>query len=223
MGKLALVMERIDTPIELISAKAALAVRHHSDYWEGVATRLVDRDICETDESTLQLIPYVLLVKEGNVGITKDGEGLVVNNPAPRFFTYSRGQGGEEARLHGALSIGLGGHIDGQVPEHMQPKGWFAAEAVRELEEEVGLKAQEGDVIFADAMLYDPANAVGRVHVGILCAVCLRERELGKHEAEVVEHAQWLTLTQLLAPSVYARLEPWSQAAVWFMEKDRSS
>jgi len=224
MGKLALVMERADAPVELNMAKFAAATRHRGDYWEDVVTRLVDRDICETDESTLQLIPYVMLVKEGKPSVAPEGEGLAVDFPAPRFFTYSRGTGGEEARLHGALSIGLGGHIDGQIPEGMKAKNWFAAEAVRELEEEVGLQAATShEVIFADALLYDPANPVGRVHVGILCAVRLLDRDLGKHEAEVVEHAQWLTLEELMDPAVFQRLEPWSQAAVKFMDSDRHS
>jgi predicted NUDIX family phosphoesterase len=62
-------------------------------------TSLEDRATCETDPSLLQLLPYVLIHRE-------DTE---------QYFVYCRGKGGEEARLHGNLSLGIGGHVDTDV------------------------------------------------------------------------------------------------------------
>ena len=65
-----------------------------------LATRLEDRATCETDPSLLQLLPYVLIHR----------------SDTNEYFTYCRGKGGNEARLHGNLSIGIGGHVDTDVP-----------------------------------------------------------------------------------------------------------
>lgn len=81
---------------------------------------MMSRDICETDENYLQLIPYIAVVNER-------GE----------YFSYERGSAGNEARLHAKRSIGLGGHIDHPVTTTIEDL--IATEAARELEEEVGL------------------------------------------------------------------------------------
>lgn len=208
MGKLALCMDRHAAPTAYQLSKAVMAVSHDYDFWQ-TYTRLIDRDICEKDESTLQLIPYVVLIDDG---------AWSLKIQAPKVFVYHRGQGGEEGRLHGALSIGLGGHIDGEVPAPMTLLDWCGYEAVRELKEEVGLQRDFLDVHFANAVLCDPNTDVSRVHIGLLATVSARASELGASEAEVVEHGQWLTLDELLAPVIYERLEPWSQAALRHLE-----
>jgi len=55
------------------------------------------RSQMETDPSFKQLIPYVLLEWNDN-GVIK-------------LFTYTRGGGGGESRLHALRSVGIGGHI----------------------------------------------------------------------------------------------------------------
>src|SRR5436309_12861160 len=53
----------------------------------------LNRSEAEHDKRYKQLIPYVLL-------ICKD-----------RILRYLRGKGGQETRLHGLYSVGVGGHI----------------------------------------------------------------------------------------------------------------
>jgi len=50
----------------------------------------------EQDRRYKQLIPYVILLSQD------------------RVLHYQRGRGGEETRLHGLYSIGVGGHISDQ-------------------------------------------------------------------------------------------------------------
>src|SRR5436305_13220039 len=59
------------------------------------SSRLVylNRSDAEHDKRYKQLIPYVLLICDG------------------RILRYRRGRGGQEARLHGLYSVGIGGHI----------------------------------------------------------------------------------------------------------------
>src|SRR5256886_7749186 len=53
----------------------------------------LNRSDAEQDRRYKQLIPYVLLISKG------------------RILRYRRGKGGQETRLHGLYSVGIGGHI----------------------------------------------------------------------------------------------------------------
>src|SRR5204862_3127251 len=52
-----------------------------------------NRSEAEQDKRFKQLIPYVLIICRG------------------RILRYRRGRGGQETRLHGLYSVGIGGHI----------------------------------------------------------------------------------------------------------------
>lgn len=87
-------------------------------------TQLHDRAYCETDESLLQLLPYIVVYQ---------GEEI---------FMYRRGKGGGELRLHDQLSIGVGGHVDSETDLYKDNKPMLLKhlqdEASREIEEELG-------------------------------------------------------------------------------------
>lgn len=204
--KMALCIRHHHAPLqtELLKECAVFDVNHA--FWL-TPVELADRAACETDESLLQLIPYVMAIDPESPG---------------RVFAYSRGDGGDEDRLHGVLSVGLGGHVDTPPPppysnllEHM------AAEACRELSEEVGVAAKAREIVFAGAAIYNPADAVGRVHLGLLCAISAGPQRFGAAEAGVIERGQWLTLEELSRHATYDRLEPWSKAAVRYMLASR--
>lgn len=84
---------------------------------------LADRDNCEKDYTLLQLIPYVVLI----------------DTEQRKIFTYLRGRSGEESNLHSKLSIGLGGHMD-ELPGDRSLTEFVMTEALREVEEEIGIK-----------------------------------------------------------------------------------
>src|SRR6185436_4643473 len=56
----------------------------------------INRTDAEQDKRYKQLIPYVL---------------VICNN---KVLRYRRGKGGQETRLHGLYSVGIGGHISDQ-------------------------------------------------------------------------------------------------------------
>jgi predicted NUDIX family phosphoesterase len=110
-----------------------------------------NRREAEQDPRYKQLIPYVLLVHDD------------------RILRYQRGKGGEETRLHGLFSIGIGGHIS------EEDAGLFSKEASgyyegmwRELREEVDIEPLSEATV---AVLNDDSTEVGRVHFGVVHVV----------------------------------------------------
>ena len=138
---------------------------------------MMPRDLCETDERYLQIIPYVSIINE-------NGE----------YFSYERGSAGQEARLHAKRSIGLGGHIDNPVTTTLDDL--IAVEAARELEEEVGLVVDKETILEAlqDAIVVrETATAVDRVHLGVAFEIYAHSSELKKLEEGVIINPMWLS------------------------------
>jgi predicted NUDIX family phosphoesterase len=164
--------------------------------------RLIDRVICETDESTLQIIPYVVL------------RDIATHE----IFSYTRGNAGQEDRLHSKISIGVGGHIDDEIKSNLIEL--IAEEAVREIEEETGFKANpQGiikDLIKGDYIkLYTPnaEKSVDRVHIGIAFTIDVNKKDLIKLEDGVILNPRWLSLSELSdnVKSSFCNLENWSK------------
>jgi predicted NUDIX family phosphoesterase len=78
---------------------------------------LVDRAVCETDLSTVQLIPYIALVD--------------VSNDETKYFVYTRGKASGEGRLVGKCSIGIGGHMEDSMESGGEPATHIARFARR--------------------------------------------------------------------------------------------
>jgi predicted NUDIX family phosphoesterase len=101
------------------------------------------RSLAEQDPSYKQLIPYVLLKQEGN------------------YYSYRRAKSGGEKRLHGRLSLGIGGHIN-------QDDKDLAHGIARELDEEITLPLGQSVQLRLEGFLNDDSNSVGQVHLGVV-------------------------------------------------------
>ncbi|MCS7175090.1 NUDIX domain-containing protein [Pseudothermotoga sp.] len=117
----------------------------------------IDRNVAEFDEANRQVIPYVLMNQEG------------------RFLLLRRTNKQQEKRLHGRLSIGVGGHItlqDGDTP-------WkaFLNGMEREIHEEVDAKIRK--MVYL-GLLNDLSSPVSRVHVGIVYLAEVEFRSLNE-------------------------------------------
>src|SRR5437867_1913203 len=112
-------------------------------------SRLVylNRSDAEHDKRYKQLIPYVLVICNGKI------------------LRYRRGRGGQETRLHGLYSIGIGGHISDE--DH----GLFSRDAGywdgmrREIMEEVAVEEVKESTV---AVINDDSTEVGYVHFGVV-------------------------------------------------------
>lgn len=158
-------------------------IRLPEDLFAYAKPKLMPRSQIEKTGDVLQYIPYVMLVDKST----------------RRVLEYVRAKGGGEERLHDMKSVGLGGHVDELVKEvdgqwvaadenDFDLKETLIANAVREVEEEVGYVCTEENINslrsqissrdigvimsrFSRLGVYDPTNDVGRAHIGIYMVI----------------------------------------------------
>lgn len=152
------------------------------------------RGAMEVDPSFKQLIPYVLLE-------STSGDGQV------QLFTYTRGGGGGESRLHAKRSIGIGGHISQE--DAVGDGDPYTNGMQRELTEEVHLETayQEKRV----GLIYDPSNEVGQVHLGVVHVFQLDRPAVSSKEDDLADGG-FVSVASLKQDR--DRLETWSQLAL---------
>ena len=107
----------------------------------------LNRSEAENDKRYKQLIPYVLLICN------------------EKILRYRRGKGGQETRLHGLYSVGIGGHIADE--DHgLFSKGVGYEEGMRrELMEEVAVEQVNAPAV---GLINDDSTDVGQVHFGVV-------------------------------------------------------
>lgn len=144
------------------------------------------RDEAEQRPDYKQIIPYVILRRGDEV-----------------FVTRRLSKGGE-ARLHGKISIGIGGHIT-PVDEQgdLLMRGLW-----REIHEEVEL-GKHGE-LSPCGFINDDSNAVGSVHLGACFALPV-DGEVSVKETEKLE-GLWMTKAEL--QENYGSMETWTQIAL---------
>lgn len=147
----------------------------------------IQRYIAETSEEYVQIIPYVVVSSNG------------------RYLSYQRSSGGGEGRLHGNYSIGIGGHLDfveGEDPITCAQNGM-----IREMQEELGLVSSMADYV-AIGTLYDPSNAVGRVHFGLVYRLEANNLDITSGELDVLVNRELLSTDEM---GGYSGYEDWSK------------
>ena len=152
------------------------------------------RGAMETDPSYKQLIPYVLLE-------STDEKGDV------SLFTYTRGGGGGESRLHAKRSVGIGGHISREDAEGDGDP--YTVGMQRELSEEVRLESGYDEKRVG--LIYDPSNEVGQVHLGVVHRFKLESPQVSSNEDDLAEGG-FVSIAALKQER--DRLETWSQLAL---------
>jgi predicted NUDIX family phosphoesterase len=146
--------------------------------------RFIPRHEAEQNPKFKQLIPYVLF------------------RSATQWFGYQRTSAGGERRLALKWSLGFGGHVnqsDGPV------ENAFAAGLKRELAEEIATRE-----VFVPRLMgtvYDPKDAVGAVHVGVVFGVLLAEPDLTLCDT-TARHGRWQHTEAWLG--LAGDLESWS-------------
>ena len=147
-----------------------------------------DRPAAEEDPSYKQIIPYVVLTRKGLV-----------------FATRRLNKGGE-SRLHGKVSIGIGGHIN--PVDETDRRSVLMKGLERELDEEVYIQ-RRGELV-PQGFINDDGNGVGAVHLG-LCFSMEVEGEVSVKETEKLSGG-WMSLQELRGE--FDNMETWSQIAL---------
>ena len=106
-----------------------------------------NRSEAEHDKRYKQLIPYVLIMCNG------------------RILRYRRGRGGQETRLHGLYSVGIGGHISDEDHGLFSSGIGYHDGMRRELMEEVAVEETKEAAV---AVINDDSTDVGAVHFGVV-------------------------------------------------------
>ena len=168
------------------------------ELFSSCAPRFILRAEAEHNPAYKQLIPYCLI---------QDQDG--------NFLSYERK--GTEKRLHGLMSLGVGGHINPVDTRSAQEAA--LAETLqkalnRELEEEIGLTPEKSDCTCL-GLIHEDRTPVGQVHIGIVYLVRTRKEHLRIGEELGTVH--WLRaedITQAMeAKDNAAEFEYWSELA----------
>lgn len=109
-----------------------------------------NRSEAELDRRYKQLIPYALIIHGGKI------------------LRYRRGKGGQENRLHGLYSVGVGGHISEEDNGLFSDGPGYHEAMRRELMEEVAIDVTKERAV---AVINDDSTDVGYVHLGIVHVV----------------------------------------------------
>jgi predicted NUDIX family phosphoesterase len=146
--------------------------------------QFLPRPVAEESPAYKQIIPYVAIVRDDQV-----------------FSTRRLNKGGE-SRLHGLISLGVGGHINEIDRTHGQ---WLMNCLRREINEEVNLC--DFGTLTLRGLINDNGNDVGSVHLGffftLTTAGSVSVRETEKLEGGFLPLAELSDRTQ--------GMETWSQ------------
>ena len=142
----------------------------------------------ETDPSYRQIIPYV--------AVTRGDE----------IFAMRRLNKGGEARLHGKISLGAGGHIERADDDKRE--GILMRALEREVSEEVSVE----NVVSLTPLgvINEEGDEVSRVHLGFLFRMEV-EGEVAVRETEKLS-GEWIKISDL--PAYSEEMEGWSRIAM---------
>lgn len=207
----------------------ALSLRNSSPEWQELSERI----LCVEGSRIRPLI----LPKGLTVGVEKQIEEIINSEPVliPRrfaeetpfykqiisyvsiirgdevFATHRLSKGGE-ARLHGLISLGIGGHMN---PELDGSAGDILSRGLRrEIEEEVDIRGSVGALV-PRGIINDDTNEVGSVHAGFFYTL-ETDGDVFVRETEKLE-GLWLKRNEL--ESLCPGMETWSQIIVPVLAK----
>lgn len=177
--------------------------------------RYAERPLAEANPAWKQWIPYCVL----QCGVPAPGGGAATDRGV---FVVWRTKGQSEVRLHGACSIGIGGHVDPEDAALPVPDGpaFFRRALGRELAEELDLRRLDLPEPRFLGLLNDDSTEVGRVHAGLVYRIDvplplavardqLRIREISKMRGGFTHLVEFQELWQ--NPPQF---ESWSQTLV---------
>ena len=162
------------------------------------------RRLVEEDPTLKQLIPYVVY-KYGVEGME------------PQIFRYTRTKMQGEARLHGKMSIGVGGHINPSDAStkllHPGNLGQYWGGVEREMDEEIDASGAGYLNNMIEALLNDDADPVGRVHLGLV-HICQVEKPVLVAKEPSMADAGFVKFSDLLMDIKTGGYEGWSKLAI---------
>jgi predicted NUDIX family phosphoesterase len=144
---------------------------------------------------------------------------------------------GQEGRLHGKVSIGIGGHVEADELSEQEKadhpnlnsfeilKFLLQQATYRELQEEIGYQRDfntfESQITpLSDSLIYyRNHDAVGCVHIALFRVLEIEDDDIKELEHAVITKGQWMTMDQAKqqATNCDIEFEDWTQAFVDFL------
>lgn len=184
--------------LELAEGFTALSADQIARMFEPMALWLGPRSVLEKNEGFRQLVSYLILRHEGNV------------------LVYRRTAKGGESRLHGRISLGVGGHwnVGDVVSDHgaIDAMATLRCATERELAEEIECQAPER--VSMVGVIKESGNAVSRVHLGVVVECWLSNPRLTLLDPGLCD-AKFVATTELRAFA--ADMETWSSSLVSYL------
>lgn len=147
----------------------------------------LNRSDAEHDKRYKQLIPYILVFCHD------------------RILRYRRGKGGQETRLHGLFSVGIGGHISEEDHGLFSNRLGYHEGMRRELMEEVAIDDVNEAAV---AVINDDSTEVGFVHFGVVHVMHVASEEIVGRRSGIV-NPEFIPVAEAVRdPSGY---ESWSR------------
>ncbi len=146
-----------------------------------------NRSEAEHDRRYKQLIPYVLLTCNDQI------------------LRYRRGRGGEETRLHGLYSVGIGGHISEEDHGLFSKNVGYQEGMLREVKEEVDIEQVKEAAV---AVINDDSTEVGYVHFGVVHIMHVANEKVAGRRSGIVG-PEFIPVAQAVAD--VSSYESWSR------------
>jgi len=147
----------------------------------------LNRSEAEQDKRFKQLIPYVLI-------LCRD-----------KILRYRRGKGGQETRLHGLFSVGVGGHISEEDHGLFSSRLGYQDGMRRELMEEVAIEEFKDAAV---AVINDDSTEVGFVHFGVVHVLHVNDEAIVGRRSGIVS-PEFVPVTE--ATKDLSAYESWSR------------
>jgi predicted NUDIX family phosphoesterase len=147
----------------------------------------LNRSEAEQDRRYKQLIPYVLLICNDKI------------------LRYRRGKKGQETRLHGLYSVGIGGHISDQDHGLFSTGIGYQEGMQRELMEEVAVDQVDAPAV---AVINDDSTEVGYVHFGVVHVLKVPDESVAGRRSGIVS-PEFIPITEALKDT--SAYESWSR------------
>lgn len=147
----------------------------------------LNRSAAELDKRYKQLIPYVLVICNDKI------------------LRYRRGKGGQETRLHGLYSVGIGGHISEEDNGLFSRVIGYTESMRRELMEEVAIDEVKEAAV---AVINDDSTDVGYVHFGVVHIMHVDNEDVAGRRSGIVA-PEFVSIADAMKDA--AAYESWSR------------
>jgi len=152
----------------------------------------LNRSAAEQDKRYKQLIPYVLVICQDKI------------------LRYRRGKAGQETRLHGLYSVGIGGHISEEDCGLFSSGAGYQEGMRRELIEEIAIEMNELKEAPV-AVINDDSTEVGQVHFGVVHVLRAASEDVAGQDSGIVA-PEFIPISE--AAKDLDKYESWSRFCV---------